>query len=85
MMTHYDRLVDSIVDKLYKQWQDGSKSTDWDEEKAKQDAQAILEIVEEFQKTRVSSQPVSYEDVTVALNYYDKISEDLGDKIWDEL
>lgn len=85
MMTHYDRLIDAIVDKLYQQWHDGSKTISWDEEKSKQDAQAILEIVEEFQKTRVSSQPVSYEDVTIALNYYDKISEDLGDKVWDDL
>lgn len=84
-MTHYDRLIDAIVDKLYQHWQDGNKSVTWNEELAKQSAQSILEIVEEFQKTRVSSQPVSYEDVTLALNYYDKISEDLGDKVWDEL
>lgn len=84
-MTNYDRLIDTIADKLYQSWNDGNQSLPWSEEKGKQDAHKILEIVEEYQKNSSSSKPVSYEDVTLALNYYDKISEDLGDKVWDDL
>lgn len=51
-MTHYDRLVDSIVDEIYYVW---TKTSDWNEDShqiAKKSAHRILEHVEEFQSTR---------------------------------
>lgn len=50
-MTHYDRLIDSIVEEIYIFY---SYSNKWDEEKAKQKAHKILQIVEEFQTNRNS-------------------------------
>lgn len=52
-MTHYDRLIDSIIDEMYYLW---TEVSDWDHENtqeiAKETAQRILEHVEEFQSTR---------------------------------
>jgi hypothetical protein len=49
-MTHYDKLIDSIVEEMYLNWvEDGST---WNEVDAKIRAHKILTIVEEFQSTR---------------------------------
>lgn len=49
-MTHYDRLIDSIKQELYKFHISTSL---WDEMTANKTSQRILEIVEEFQSTRI--------------------------------
>jgi len=51
-MTHYDRLVDSIVDEIYYVWSEVSSWNEDDQKTAKEAAQRILEHVEEFQATR---------------------------------
>lgn len=52
-MTHYDKLIDSIIDEMYYLW---TEVSDWDHEEtkvtAKETAQRILEHVEEFQSLR---------------------------------
>lgn len=52
-MTHYDKLIDSIVDEIYYVW---SEVSDWDhketEETVKETAHRILQHVEEFQTNR---------------------------------
>lgn len=50
-MTHYDKLIDSIKQELYEHH---TNTTVWDEKGANETAQRILEIVEEFQQTRVT-------------------------------
>lgn len=54
-MTHYDKLIDSIVSELYEDWQ-YHNSNKWNENEAKQRAHKILTLVEEFQskRTRIS-------------------------------
>lgn len=58
-MTHYDQLIDSIIDEMYYLW---TEVSDWDSEEsreiAKETAHRILEHVEEFQSVRSKlSQP----------------------------
>lgn len=50
-MTHYDKLIDSIVDEIYYVW---TEVSDWnnDEETIKETAHRILQHVEEFQTNR---------------------------------
>ena len=52
-MTHYDKLIDVIIDEMYYLW---TEVSDWDHENTKEiaqeTAQRILEHVEEFQTTR---------------------------------
>ena len=49
-MTHYDKLIDSIVEEMWYLWSENT--TDWNEESAKQKAHKILTMVEEFQSAR---------------------------------
>jgi hypothetical protein len=49
-MTHYDKLIDSIVEEMYYLWSENT--TDWNESEAKTRAHNILTMVEEFQATR---------------------------------
>jgi hypothetical protein len=51
-MTHYDRLVDSITNTIYKWYVTGQMDSEFPEVSAKRDAHKILEMVEEFQSTR---------------------------------
>lgn len=51
-MTHYDYLVDSISDTIYKWYVTGQMDSEFPEELAKRDAHKILEMVEEFQANR---------------------------------
>lgn len=54
-MTHYDKLMDSIIDELYYVWTEVSTwDSDHSQDIVKETAQRILEHVEEFQSTRVS-------------------------------
>lgn len=48
-MTHYDRLIDAILNQIY--LLNVSNET-WNEDEAKKTSRKILEIVEEFQKIR---------------------------------
>jgi hypothetical protein len=54
-MTHYDQLIDSIVDEIYWVW---TEISDWDNEETQQDlketAHRILQHVEEFQTVRTN-------------------------------
>lgn len=54
-MTHYDRLVDRIVEEIYFFWKDGQNGFDWDESLAKEKSDEILKMVEEFQSKRAQS------------------------------
>jgi len=49
-MTHYDKLIDSIVEEMWYLWSENT--TDWNEESAKIKAHKILTMVEEFQSNR---------------------------------
>lgn len=51
-MTHYDKLIDSVVDKLYTWYVTGQVDSKFDGELAKKSAHEILTIVEEFQSNR---------------------------------
>jgi len=51
-MTHYDKLIDSISDKLYTWYVIGQIDSHFDAEMAKKSAHEILTIVEEFQSIR---------------------------------
>jgi hypothetical protein len=57
-MTHYDKLIDTIIDEIYYVW---TEISDWDneddQETIKETAQRILEHVEEFQQKRVILNP----------------------------
>ena len=55
-MTHYDKLIDSIVEEIYLLWSENT--TNWDENEAKIRAHNILTMVEEFQtnRTKITSQ-----------------------------
>jgi len=50
-MTHYDKLMDSIVDEIYYVW---TEVSDWnsDEYTVRETAHRILQHVEEFQTNR---------------------------------
>lgn len=51
-MTHYDKLIDSIIDEIYWMW---TETSSWDEDAvdtAKETAHRILQHVEEFQSNR---------------------------------
>ena len=52
-MTHYDQLIDSIIDEMYYLW---TEVSDWDsneyKEITKETAHRILQHVEEFQTVR---------------------------------
>jgi hypothetical protein len=52
-MTHYDKLIDSIIDEIYYVW---TEISEWDSEHAqevsRETAHRILEHVEEFQTLR---------------------------------
>lgn len=50
-MTHYDKLIDSIKQELY---QHHCNTAVWDERSANETSHKILQIVEEFQQTRVT-------------------------------
>jgi len=49
-MTHYDKLIDSIVEEMWYLWSENT--TDWNETAAKEKAHRILTMVEEFQTNR---------------------------------
>lgn len=49
-MTHYDKLIDSIVEEMWYLWSENT--TDWNEVAAKEKAHKILQMVEEFQTNR---------------------------------
>lgn len=49
-MTHYDKLIDSIVEEMWYLW--SANTTDWNESEARQRAHNILTMVEEFQTNR---------------------------------
>ncbi|NDB57795.1 hypothetical protein EB001_05060 [bacterium] len=51
-MTHYDKLIDIILDKLYTWYVAGQIDSQFDAEMAKKSAHEILTIVEEFQANR---------------------------------
>lgn len=51
-MTHYDKLIDSIVDEIYYVWTEVSCWNEDDQEMAKETAHRILQHVEEFQQKR---------------------------------
>lgn len=52
-MTHYDKLVDSIIDEIYYVWTEiSSWDSDYTEEITKETAQRIIQHVEEFQSVR---------------------------------
>jgi len=50
-MTHYDKLIDSIIDEIYWVW---TEVSDWnnDENDIRETAHRILQHVEEFQTNR---------------------------------
>ena len=48
-MTHYDKVIDSIVDEIYSVY----NAKRWNEKEAKETAHKILQIVEEFQSHRI--------------------------------
>ena len=56
-MTHYDKLIDSIIDEIYWVW---TEVSDWnsDEDAVRETAHRILQHVEEFQsnRTKITSQ-----------------------------
>jgi hypothetical protein len=51
-MTHYDRLIDSVTDTIYKWYITGQMDSKFDEKFAKEDAHKLLTMVEEFQQAR---------------------------------
>jgi hypothetical protein len=51
-MTHYDKLIDSISDKLYTWYVTGQIDSKFNDKMAKEDAHEILTMVEEFQSVR---------------------------------
>lgn len=52
-MTHYDKLIDSIIDEIYYVWAEVSNWDDDDnQETIKETAHRILQHVEEFQTNR---------------------------------
>jgi hypothetical protein len=51
-MTHYDKLIDSISDKLYTWYVIGQMDSQFDSKLVKKEAHEILTIVEEFQNNR---------------------------------
>jgi len=48
-MTHYDKLIDTLVQHLYDAWE----HKHWDEQVAKRKAHEILTTVEAFQANRI--------------------------------
>lgn len=57
-MTHYDKLIDTIIDEIYYVWTEVSNWDDEDnQETVKETAHRILQHVEEFQtnRTKVSA------------------------------
>lgn len=60
-MTHYDLLIDSIVDVLYEYHKEGESGEIWSFGMAEKSAQEILTLVEEFQEKRAKlGRNVSY-------------------------
>ena len=51
-MTHYDKLIDSIVEEMWYLWSENT--AEWNEKSAKEKAHKILTMVEEFQSKRNS-------------------------------
>jgi hypothetical protein len=51
-MTHYDKLIDAVVDEIYYVWTEVSGWDEDDQETAKEAAHRILQHVEEFQEKR---------------------------------
>jgi hypothetical protein len=51
-MTHYDNLMDSIVDEIYYVWTEVSSWNADDQKTARETAHRILQHIEEFQSTR---------------------------------
>lgn len=51
-MTHYDNLMDSIVDEIYYVWTEVSSWNADDQKTARETAHRILQHVEEFQQNR---------------------------------
>lgn len=51
-MTHHDLLIDAIQETLHTWYVTGQIDSQFDADKAKQDAQKLLTIVEEFQEKR---------------------------------
>jgi len=49
-MTHYDKLIDSIIDEMYYLWKE---TWEWDDAASKETAHRILQHVEEFQSNRI--------------------------------
>jgi hypothetical protein len=50
-MTRYDKLIDALTDVLYTWYVTGQMDSQFDDKSAKEDAQQILEIVEEYQSS----------------------------------
>lgn len=48
-MTHYDKLIDSITDEIYRLY---TNTDSWNEEEASKTSHKILTLVEEFQQKR---------------------------------
>lgn len=48
-MTHYDQLIDSLVEEIYLVW---ANHEVWEEKEAKETAHRMLMMVEEFQQKR---------------------------------
>ena len=49
LMTHYDKLIDSITDEIYRLY---TNTDSWNEEEASKTSHKILTLVEEFQQKR---------------------------------
>jgi hypothetical protein len=52
IMTHYDKLIDTIKDHLYQYYVNGIDGNIWNESETAKTAQSILKAVEEFQNNR---------------------------------
>ena len=49
-MTHYDKLIDSIMEEMWYLWSENT--SEWNEDSAREKAHKILTMVEEFQTNR---------------------------------
>jgi hypothetical protein len=53
-MTHYDKLIDTIIDEIYYVWTECSSWDEDDQQTAREAAHRILQHVEEFQTVRTN-------------------------------
>lgn len=54
-MTNYDMLIDTIQETLYTWYVTGQVDSQFDANKAKQDAEKLLLVVEEFRNSRLNN------------------------------